>query len=269
MALRSRFGSILVLIVVTAGCSHGTISALPAAPTSVAPAVSVLSLVITPRGGGTILAGGSVPLTSSGTSTGQFFGALARFTDGSSKYVEAVWTTSDANVLVVANASLRAINRGTVTLTAAAEGLVATETFVVEPGIAGTWAGSFVVTQCGAGGGSMQELICNATPGRAPGLMPVGASVPVSFVISQSGTALTAVAALGLVRGTLAGSDRGGNFLTLMGDLTVDRTTLTMIFWDSHVTVDAMEGVAGFQIRSAGIPSHAQVTGKFVGVTRR
>ena len=100
-------------------------------------------------------------------------------------------------------------------------------------------------------------------------MMPVGASVPVSFLISQSGTALTATAALGQVRGTLTGTDRGGNFLTLLGDLTVDRTTLTMIFWDARVTTDVMEGVVGFEIRSAGIPSHAQVTGTFVGVTRR
>ena len=115
----------------------------------------------------------------------------------------------------------------------------------------------------------MTELICSALPGRQPGLLPVGAVAPITFQVRQSGIDLTATAALGEIRGTLTGSDRGQNFLTLRGDLTLNTTTMTVFHWDSRVKTDVMEGNIGFEVRIAGIPSHAQVTGHFVNVTRR
>jgi hypothetical protein len=172
-------------------------------------------------------------------------------------------------VLSVNNASLRAMGRGTATLTATAEGHTATETFRVEPGIPGTWAGTYVVEQCSAGSASMHELMCSAIAGRQPGALPVGMVAPMHLQITQSGTDLTAAAAFGEIRGTLTGSDRGQNFLTLKGDLTVERTTITVVYWDARVKTDVMEGFIGFEVRIAGIPSHAQVAGHFVNVMRR
>jgi hypothetical protein len=271
MNLPSRFFAIACAILVIGGCSHGTTSELPTSPTPAAPAVSVRRLTITPAGGGTIIAGKSAEITSSGPfpTTGATLGAFAEYTDGSGKYVEANWTSSDPNVLIVSNGSLRALGRGTATLTASAEGHTASETFIVEPGIAGSWAGTYVVDQCAAGSASMHQLICDATPGRQAGILQPGAVAPISFQITQSGNDLSATAAFGEIRGTLTGIDRGQNFLTLKGDLTVSTTTLTLVYWDARVKTDAMEAFIGFEVRIAGVPSHANVTGRFVDVSRR
>jgi hypothetical protein len=271
MRLPLRFVVIACATLAIGGCSHGTVSELPTAPTpasAVPAAPTVLRLIVTPSEGGTMIVGATANITSSGPPT-VALGALADYTDGSRRFVEANWSSSDPNVVAIIGSSIKAMGRGTATLTATAQGHSASATFVVEPGIPGTWSGTFVVDQCAAGSGSMGELVCSALPGRQPGLLPVGSSTPITFVITQSGTALTATAALGQVRGALTGSDRGDNFLTLNGDLFVDRTTVTVTYWDSRVTVDTMEGFLGFEVRMAGIPSHANVTAHLVNVTRR
>lgn len=270
MNLPSRFVGIACATLMLGGCSHGTVAQLPTGPTA-APAVTVKRLTITPVGGGTMLAGGTSEITTSGAfpSTGATLGAFVEYTDGSGEYVEAAWTSSDPSVLVVSGSSMRAMGRGTATLTATAKGHTASETFKVEPGIPGTWAGTYVVDQCSAGSASMHELICSALPGRTPGVLPVGTAAPINFQVRQTGSDLTATAAFGEIRGTLTGSDRGQNFLTLKGDLTFDRTTITVIYWDARVKTDVMDGFIGFEVRIAGIPSLAQVTGHFVDVTRR
>jgi hypothetical protein len=115
----------------------------------------------------------------------------------------------------------------------------------------------------------MLDAICGNTPGRAPGMLPVGKSAPVTFQIVKTGTDLTAVTAFGEWRGTIKGTDRGENFLTLTGDLKVDRTTLTLVHWDSRVKTDAMDGFIGFEVRIDGLPSWAVVTAHFDKLTRR
>lgn len=265
----SRFVVIVSATLAIGGCNHGTVSALPTSPTATA-AVTVRRLTVTPVGGASIIAGKTAELTTSGPlpSTGAALGAFAEYSDGSGKYVEANWTSSDPTVLIVSNTTLRAMRRGTATLTATAEGHTASETFTVEPGIAGSWAGTFLVEQCGAGSGSMQELICGATPGRL-GTFRAGAVAPINFQITQSGNDLSATAAFGEVRGTLNGTDRGQNFLTLQGDLRANATTIAVVYWDARAKTDLMEGFIAFEVRIAGIPSHANVTAKFVDVTRR
>jgi hypothetical protein len=269
MNVASRLMAAALATLVIAGCSHGTVSELPAAPTGT---VSMTSLTVTPVGGGTMIVGASAPITSSGgfPSTGAVLGAFAQYSDGSGKYVEARWTSSDDNVIAIDNAALSARGRGTATITAAAEGRTAAETFIVEPGIAGTWSGTFVVDTCQAGSGSAYELLCfPPNQGRTPGMFAVGAVQPLTMVIAQSGKDLSATVQFGELRGTLRGTDRGQNFLTLSGDLAANTTTLTLVHWDARVRTDAMEGFVGFEVRIAGLPSWAAVTAHFDKVTRR
>src|SRR5687768_13614960 len=159
-----------LLTLVGAGCSHGTISELPAAPTP--PAVTVATLTITPVGGGSMLEGLTTPITTSGgfPSTGATLGAFAQYTDGSGKYVEAAWASSNPQVLAIEGGAFVAKARGTTTVTASFAGKTASETFVVQPGFTGSWSGTFIVEQCGAGGGSIQDVICYPmNQGRTPG----------------------------------------------------------------------------------------------------
>jgi hypothetical protein len=269
MKLPSRFVVIACAILVMGGCSHGTVADVPTGP-SVVPPVTVKRLMITPVGGGVMIAGGVIDIMSEGPlPAGPTVGALAEFTDGSGHYIPATWSSSDASVLVVSNNSLRAIGRGTAILTASAQGHTATETFKVEPGIPGTWVGTYVVDDCAAGSGSMQELICSTIPGRPRGALAVGTVAPITLDIRQSGTDLTATAAFADVRGTLTGTDRGQNVLTFDGTLTANGRTATIYYWDGRVVTDVMEGFVGLEVRIAGVPSHAQVVGHFVDLTRR
>jgi hypothetical protein len=268
MLLRALTISVSVSVVgLLAGCAHGVVTELPTAP-----GVTIASLTITPAGGASMLVGESAPITSSGalTDTGPVLGAFAQYRDGSGRYVPATWTSSDANVIRVDGTSFTAIGRGTVTITASAEGRTARETFIVEPRSEGNWSGTFVVDRCLATSGSMADLICmSPDQGRPPGLFPVGDATPLTLQIARAGTELTAVAQFGDLRGTLTGLDRGSNFLTLKGDLTANRTTIGVGYWDTVVRTDAMEGFISFEVKVAGLPGVAVVDAHLDKVARR
>jgi hypothetical protein len=258
---------VALLTLAGAGCSHGTISELPTAPT---PRIAVLT--VTPAGGGWMVEGTTAALTTSGPlpSTGATLGAFAQYTDGSGKYVEAVWSSSDPQVIAVEGGAFVAKARGTVTVTASADGKTDSETFVVEPGLDGTWSGTFTVEQCIAGGGSVHDLICYPlNQGRTPGALAVGVAAPMTLQITRTGTELIAAAQVGNLRGTLTGTERGQNLMTLQGDLTGNGTTMTIVALEARARGDQMEGAIGLEVRIAGLPSHAEVIGRIDAVTRR
>jgi hypothetical protein len=263
--LLPRFTVAILASAMLTACAHGVTTELPTSP-GPAP-ITIKALTIVPQGGGILIAEDSVPITTSGTEFG--LGAWALYTDNSAKFVDAQWTSSDVQVIKVENGAFVAVGRGTAVLTAKADGLAASETFTVEPNVAGTWSGRMVVDQCAAGSGSMQELICSALPGRQPGLFPAGGSAPITLAIQRNGTDLTATAQLGELRGSLHGIDRGANFLALTGDLIGGRTKVTMTYWDSRVKTDEMEAAVSFEVRIAGVPNNAAVNGHFENVTRR
>jgi hypothetical protein len=253
-----------------ASCSHGALKELPTGPSPTAPGpttVTIGNLTIMPPGGGTLIVGNSAPITSSGTELG--IGAWAQYTDGSARFVEAQWTSSDTKVITIDGNSMRAVGRGTAVLTARAEGKTATETFRVEPDMAGTWSGTYIVEQCAAGSGSMGEIMCNVDPSHQRGLLAVGTSAPITMVIRKSGVDLTADVAFGDWRGTLRGSDRGSNAMTLSGELTGNRARITIVLWDSRVKTDVMEGLIAFEVRIDTVPSNAAIVARFENVTRR
>ena len=271
MKLLPGLVAVALLTLAGAGCSHGTITELPAGP-SATPVI--MTLTITPVGGAMMNIGGTAPITADGplSDSGARLGAFAQYSDGSGKYVAAQWTTSDDHVIAIANGSFTATGRGSATITATAEGKTDSETFTVQLGIPGTWSGTYIVEQCGAGSGSMHEYICMPpTPGRTTGALYVGARAPLTLQITASGRDLTAFAQFGDFRGTLTGRDRGGNFLDFLGNLTSPSrgATVSLVAWDGRVTEDLMEGALHFEVRIAGVPSHAEVIARLDQVTRR
>ncbi|MBY0495334.1 MAG: hypothetical protein K2Y23_14070 [Cyanobacteria bacterium] len=271
MKLQPGLLAAALLTLAVAGCSHGTISEIPTAPTQT-PAVTIAALTVTPVGGGTMIEGLTAPITSSGgfPATGAALGAFAQYTDGSGKYVEATWTSSDSGVIAIEGGNFIARGRGTAIVTAAAEGKTDSETFVVQPGIAGTWSGTLLVEQCAADTGSMSEVVCYPpNQGRTPGVLAVGAQPPMTLQITKSGTDLRAAVQFGDLRGTLTGTDRGQNFLTLTGDLTSSATTMKVVIFDARVREDVMEGAIGVEVRNTSLPGHAQVALRINTVTRR
>jgi len=264
----ARFLAVALVTLAAGGCSHGTVSQLPTAPT---PPVVLRALTITP-GGGALYLGTVVPISSEGQQSSGTFGAFGIYTDGSAHYVKAVWTSSDSNVLSVDGVQIVAMGRGTATLTATVDSMKAAVDFTVEPGIEGSWSGTYVVDVCDAGAGSIYEVVCSASsPGRQGGVFPVGTVAPISLKIIESNSKdLTAAAAFGEWRGTLTGTDRGANVLTLTGDLlNANGSKISVVFWDAQVRTDVMEGNIAFEVRVPGLPNSAQVSAHFANLSRR
>jgi hypothetical protein len=265
--MRLLTGFLVVLLnLAGAGCSRGTVSELPTAPTR-----SIAVLTITPVGGWFFAEGTTTPINSSGglPSTGAALGAFAQYSDGSGSYVPATWTSSSPDVISVESGAFVAKSVGITTMTASAQGRTASQTFTVED-IAGTWTGTYVVEQCVAGGGSIDEVICYPmNQGRTAGMLAVGVVAPMTLQITRSGNDLSAAAQFGDIRGTLTGIHRGTNLFTLAGNLNSNAASITFFHWDARVFANAMNGFIGFEVRIAGLPSHAQVAARLDNVTRR
>ena len=248
------------------GCTVGTTEGPLTTPTPLP--TRLMTLTITPTGGGAITVGGSAPITTTGNTPG--LGAFAQYSDGTGRYVEAAWTSSDDSIMAVEGGQLIARGRGEVTLTAAFEDKTDTETFRAEGGIAGRWRGSYVVEQCSGSSGSMGEVLCNP-PGtsRPVGLAAVGTTLPFSLEISENGSDLTAIASFGEIRGTLTGKSRGGGFFFLQGGFAANGSEINLIHWDSRVVRDGMDGFIGYQVRLPNLPGFGTVGAKLSGMTRQ
>jgi hypothetical protein len=266
--MRSRFVIVALACVVVAACTRGVVSPdqIPTAPTT----STVTDVTITPVGGGTMAVGGSAPIVTNGglPANGAALGAFARFSNGSGRYVEATWTSSDESVIAVVGSTLVARGRGTVTLTATFEGRSDTENFVAEGGIAGRWAGTYVVEQCSANSGSMAEVLCGA-PGRAPGVASIGTTLPFALEISENETEVTGAVSFGQIRGTLQGKNRGGGFFYLAGVVEGGGGAINIIHWDTRVVRDSMDGFIGYEVRIGTLPGLGAVAGKLTNVTRQ
>ena len=265
--MRSRFLPVALATAFLTGCTHGVVDSdgLPTAPT-----VAILDLNVLPLGGATLPAGAMVTIATSGglRPEGVALGAYARYNDGNAHYVEASWTSSDEGIIAIDGTRFVARSAGTATITATFEGHSDTETFIVEGGIAGRWAGGYVVEQCSANSGSVQEVLCGV-PGRTPGSAAVGARLPFTVDITESDGELTGVASFGAIRGTLMGRNRGSGFFFLQGLIENAGGAIIITHWDSHVVRDSLDGQIAYQIKIGDLPGFGTVSGKFVDVTRQ
>lgn len=267
--MRSRFLTAALACLAIAGCTRGVVSPdqIPVAPT---PVVTLTDVTITPVGGGAILIGGTARMVTSGglPTDGSALGAFARYNNGTGRYVEATWISSDDSIIAIVDSTLVARGRGTATLTATFEGRSDTETFVVEGGVAGRWAGSYVVEECTANSGSLSDVLCGA-PGRAPGITAVGVTLPFSMEILENETNLTADVSFGQIRGTLRGKNRGSGFFYLEGVIEGAGGAINIVQWDTRVVRDSMEGRIGYQVRITGLPGFGGVGAKLTTMTRQ
>jgi hypothetical protein len=266
----SRCLTVALASVLVCACTRNVVDTPPTAPTP--PPAAVTTLTITPIGGGSLMVGSSAPIATDGglPTNGTPLGAFAQFSDGSGRYVQARWTSSDDSIITVDGAQLVARARGTVTLTASFEGKSDTESFTSEGGIAGRWRGSYVVEQCAGNSGSMQEVLCNPAGNSRPvGIAAVGNTLPFSLEISEHDTDLTAIVSFGSLRGTLTGKNRGAGYFFLQGVIEAGGGAINIIHWDTRVTRDAMEGFIGYQVRIPDLPGIGAVAAKLVDMTRQ
>ncbi len=271
MPVLSRFAGAILGAAMLVSCTRGVVeeSSNPVAPT---PAATVTKLTITPVGGGTMMIGGSATIVSSGAlpANGLALGAFAEFSNGTGRYVEATWTSSNAGIVSVDNGTLTAMGVGTAIITATLQGRSDDEQFEVIGGITGRWAGTYIVEQCGGNSGSISEVLCTPpNTGRQAGIAHVGATLPISMELSVSGTDVTGVVSFGNIRGTLTGKDRGAGFFYLQGVIEGAAGTINITHWDARVQRDDMQGFINYQVRIATLPGFGGVATRLVNIARR
>jgi len=270
MPVLLRFAGVIVGAAMLVSCTRG-VSEQPLNPVAPTPAAAtVTKLTITPAGGGTMMIGGSAAIVTSGSlpTNTVVLGAFAEYSNGTGRYVEATWTSSNPAVVAVANGGLNAVGRGTATVTATFEGRSAEVPFEVIGGIAGTWTGTYLVEQCGASSGSLSEVLCTPpNTARQPGLAHVGATLPITMELTVSGSEVTGVVSFGTIRGTLMGQDRGTGFFFLTGVIEATGATLNIAHWDTRVQRDELAGFINYQLRLPNFPGTGGV-GTRVSLTR-
>ncbi len=259
-----RFAALTLACAMLVSCTRGTVDAIPVAPTP-----TVRRLTITPTIAVTMPFGSSLTIVSSGTSPAAVLGAFAEYSDGSGRYVEATWTSNNTSVVTVDSTRLTAVGRGTAVVSATFQGHSDDEQFTVVGGIAGSWAGTYVVEACGGNTGSAIDAMCAApAPGRQPGFAYVGATLPITMELTVNGANISGAVTFGSLRVPVTGQERAGGAFSLQG--TIQGTVaLNITHWDAQVQSDQMPGFIAYEVRFSGVSGIGSATGRFVNVTRR
>ncbi len=138
---------------------------------------------------------------------------------------------------------------------------------VVVPPFAGSWSGTYIVESC-VGTGSIHDLLCSAPAGSRPGgIYPVGTSLPITLILTQSGSAVSGTFALGGVRGVGTGVVANG-LLTLEGTARDGTLTAVITHWSTRAIGNVMDGFANYNISVSGVPGIAILVTRFGRVTR-
>lgn len=258
-----RFAGFALACTMLVGCTVGTVDQIPVAPTP-----RLIRLTVTPTSSVTMIVGGSFPIVSSGGTPAEVVGAFAQYSDGSARYVEASWTSSDTSVVSVDGTTLTAVGRGAASVSATFQGISDDQQFVVLGGVGGNWAGTYVVEQC-IGNSGATELMCAApSPGRQPGFAYVGATLPIAMELTVSGGNVTGTVSFGNLRVPVTGQDRGGGFFSLRGAIQ-GAVALNITHWDAQALGDEMGGFIAYEVRFSGVNGTGSAASRLVNITRR
>jgi len=119
---------------------------------------------------------------------------------------------------------------------------------------AGTWSGTYTVIDC-QGGGSAQVLICSPpADGRPAGAFTAGTLLPISMTLTQDGTAVAGVLALGPATGNVTGGVDDGGVLTLRGTAAGAPFAAAIVDWNTRVLGTTMDGVAAYSVTMPATP---------------
>jgi hypothetical protein len=132
------------------------------------------------------------------------------------------------------------------------------------PAAQGTWSGRYDVQRCD-GTGSNQDYFCSTNRGA----YPPGSSLPLTLMLTQTGTSVRGTIALGQVTGSVSGTvDAVGN-LSLQGTASSGQINLAVTTFSASISGSSMSGTMTYAAGLAGVPGVAVVTSRLSGVTRR
>lgn len=127
---------------------------------------------------------------------------------------------------------------------------------------AGTWSGGYIVERCD-GTGSLQDLFCSANRGA----YPVGSTLPIALVLTQSGGNVTGTVYFGQIAVPVTGTTSASGVLNLQGTAAEPfRTTITN--WSTQINGNTLSGPISFNIGSSSLPGVAGITARLSDVRR-
>lgn len=268
-----RLGQFLVVfVVILVGACNKSNNPSPTAPSSSAP-----SRIIALNGNlafGSVNVGSSrestLTITNSGTAPLVVSGMT--ITGGLSDHTRASWTsgTIAAGASQAVRITFEPVSSGSFSGTLAVNGdqtggvnTIAVSGTGAGASAAGAWSGRYVVERCD-GTGSIQDLFCSANRG----LYPVGTSLPIDLVLTQSGSNVSGTAHFGQVTGVVTGVVSSGGTLSLQGSANSGTLTITITSWNTPVSGNGMTGLIGFNVGSRSLPGVAGITARLSNVTR-
>lgn len=256
----------------TIGCGD---SSSPTAPSSPTPAAATRILGITGNlAFGNVNVGGSAERTMTLTNTGSSALTVSGMTvsGGIADFATASWTRgviqagTSQNVLLRVEPSAAGNFSGTVTVNGDQTSGVNTIPISVNAvgfSAAGTFQGRYIVERCD-GTGSIQDLLCSANRG----LYPVGASLPIRLILTQTGSSVSGVVEFGQVTGPVQGAVSPGGALVLQGTATNGELTIAITSWNTSIVGDSLTGAISVNIGARSIFGVAAITARLSEVRR-
>jgi hypothetical protein len=215
----------------------------------------------------------TLTITNSGNSALTISGLSVSGTISSSSNVTASWTNGQIpaggsqNVTINFTPTGVGGYSGTVTVngdqTSGTNGIQFSGTGLSNNPFTGQWSGTYVVERCD-GTGSVQDLLCSTNRGA----YPLGTSLPIGMVLTQSGNTVTGAFALGTVSGPATGTVSPAGVLTLQGTATSGTATATITSWSTTVQGNVMSGFVTYNFTIAGIPGVGSVGTRLSRVTK-
>ena len=110
----------------------------------------------------------------------------------------------------------------------------------------------------------MQDLFCSANRG----LYPVGTSLPIDLVLTQTGNNVSGTAYFGQVSGVVTGVVSQAGTLTLQGTAQSGSLRITITNWNTPIAGNTMGGQIAFNVGSLTLPGVAGITARLSNVAR-
>jgi len=264
---------VVLSLVSVSACSKGSDG--PSTPTGPSPVASTRILGLTGSlAFGDVSVGSSAERTFTITNTGNAPLVVSGMTvtGGLASILTASWTNgsiapgASQNVLVRVSPTTPGGFSGTVTVNGDQTSGVNTLPISLNAvgfSAAGTFNGRYVVERCD-GTGSIQDLLCSANRG----LYPVGASLPIRLVLTQSGSSVSGRVEFGQVVGNVTGTVSPGGVLSLQGTATNNELTIAIANWATPIVGDSLSGTIRVDISARTIFGVAAITARLSEVRR-
>jgi hypothetical protein len=195
------------------------------------------------------------------------FAAQANLSNNTSQTVTPTWSSSNSAVATVAaNGDVSGVSNGLVTISATYQNVTGSKTVRIVSNFGGNWSGTYRISKCDQSA---------AFAGWCVGIGGVGALLPVSLALTQSGNQRDQIAgtiSLGSISGDTSGNVTGDGRLVIGGTFTnfisPNVFSITIGGWETRLSgASSMSGGWSQNIRANGFSGNAYQENTLVSIT--